>query len=142
MTSDATRLFRRSATLVLPGLLAVALSACGVPRAHEVYRLGTLESTPESLFDVREPVLSDAQRDLRRMAIAARSLRPLRARTALVAVETPATPPLMAALGSSTLHECAPISLAEFTAGSARAMAPEQDWLAFVYAPAPLGTLR
>lgn len=142
MTSNATRRFRRPVALVLPTVLALALSACGVPRAHEVYRLGALEPASGAVFDTGELTLSDAQRDLRRMAIAARDLRPQRTRSALAAAEPVATPPLMAALGSSTLHECLPNPLAEFTAGSATTMAPEQNWLAFVYAPSPLSTLR
>jgi hypothetical protein len=139
MTSDAPRLLRRSVTLLLPGVLAVVLSACGAPRVYEVYRLGALESSVDSLLDERGSALSDAQRDLRRMAIAARDLHPQRSRAALVEA---AKPPMLVALGSSTLHECMPHPLAEFTGGSAMTMAPEQNWLAFVYAPSPLGTLR
>jgi hypothetical protein len=136
MDFDTTRRPPRAVALVLPGILAVALSACGVPRAHEVYRLTSLEASMDSVaLELGDAGLSDAQRDLRRLALAARELRPARVRQESIGAAAPVTPPLLAASVSSTLHGCGPNPLAEFTVGSATRTPPERHWLAQLQLP-------
>jgi hypothetical protein len=115
MHSLDVRSIRRLAAAGMAGFLAVALSGCGTPRVHEVYRLSTTDSMSEALSAISDERLTAAQADLRQLSINARFLQPVRSRVASMSAAPSPTHPPFALDGSSSLHGCPPSHIAEFT---------------------------
>ena len=109
---------RSAMMLIGSGVLAVALTGCGAPRVHEVYRLSALETQQAESRQLLNPV----QQDLRRMTLQAQALQP-RLRVATPSIES------LAALDPGTVHECAPGLLAQYDGASAFGPLANVAWL-------------
>jgi len=109
----------RSAMLLIgSGVLAVALTGCGAPRVHEVYRLSALEAQQAAPRQALNPV----QQDLRRMTLQAQALQPRLRMATTTSIES------LAALDPGNVHECAPGLLAQYD-GAAYGPLAHVAWL-------------
>jgi hypothetical protein len=97
------------------GVIVATLSGCGTPRVHEVYRLSSPESLSGAVPALSEERLTAAQADLRQLAINARYLQPARSRVASMSAAPAPARPHFGFDGSSSLHDCQPTQVAEFT---------------------------
>jgi hypothetical protein len=123
MSASATRSTRGPMVLCVGALLAVALTGCGAPRVHEVYRLSAAEPWADATSAATQG-LTEAQAELRQMALNVHELRGPRIRSGSV---SSAESTAALTLGSSGLHGCLPGDLAEFTVRSASPAKPAGD---------------